>query len=122
MARLFWLDDVQWTAVEPHLPENPPGARRVDDLRLISGIIHGLKSGCRWWDCPPEYGPPTKIQNSLNRGLRPRFWTGLLEALAPSGAATRSASIDSSSVKDHRAAHGREKSSSTLLRIMSHAS
>jgi len=106
MARLFWLDDEQWAAVEPHLPKNQPGARRVDDRRVISGIIHVLKSGCRWCDCPPEYGPPTTIYNRFNRWSRRRFWTGLLEALASSGAVTKSASIDSSYVKAQRAAHG----------------
>ena len=106
MARLFWLDDDQWAAVEPHLPGNQPGARRVDDRRVISGIIHVLKSGCRWCDCPPEHGPPTTIYNRFNRWSRRRFWTGLLEALASSGAVTKSASIDSSYVKAQRAAHG----------------
>jgi transposase len=33
----------------------------VDDRRVISGIVHVLKSGCRWCDCPPDYGPPTMI-------------------------------------------------------------
>ena len=32
---------------------------RSDDRRVISGIVHVLRSGCRWCDCPPEYGPPT---------------------------------------------------------------
>jgi transposase len=35
------------------------GKDRVDDRRVISGILHVLKSGCRWCECPPEYGPPT---------------------------------------------------------------
>jgi transposase len=35
----------------------------VDDRRVISGIVHVLKSGCRWCDCPPDYGPPTTIYN-----------------------------------------------------------
>ena len=30
-------------------------------MRVISGIVHVLRSGCRWCDCPPEYGPPTTI-------------------------------------------------------------
>jgi transposase len=33
------------------------GKERVDDRRVISGILHVLTSGCRWKDCPPEYGP-----------------------------------------------------------------
>lgn len=67
MSRLFWLDDQAWAAIEPHLPKNQPGARRVDDRRVISGILHVLKTGCRWQDCPPEYGPPTTIYNRFNR-------------------------------------------------------
>ena len=43
MSRLFWLTDAQWAVIEPHLPSNQPGARRVDDRRVISGIIQGLK-------------------------------------------------------------------------------
>ena len=56
MSRLFWLSDDQWAAIEPFMPKNQSGARRVDDRRVISGIIHVLKTGCRWIDCPKEYG------------------------------------------------------------------
>ncbi|MGB3627287.1 MAG: transposase, partial [Henriciella sp.] len=49
------------------MPENQPGARRVDDRRVISGIMHVLKSGCRWQDCPAAYGPPTTIYNRFHR-------------------------------------------------------
>ena len=53
MADLFWLSDAQWAVMEPFMPRNRPGARRVDDRRTISGIVHVIKSGCRWRDCPP---------------------------------------------------------------------
>ena len=106
MGKLFWLNDTQWAAIEPHLPKNQPGARRVDDRRVISGIIHVLKVGCRWEDCPAEYGPHTTVYNRFNRWSRRRFWTGLVEALASAGAVTRSTSIDSTYVKAHRSAHG----------------
>ena len=106
MARLFWLSDAQWALIEPHVPSNQPGARRVDDRRVISGIIHVLKTGCRWCDCPAEYGPSMTIYNRFNRWSRRRFWTDLVEALAASGAVTKSTSIDSTYVKAHRSAHG----------------
>ena len=106
MSRLFWLSDAQWAAIEPHLPKNQPSARRVDDRRVISGIIHILKTGCRWCDCPAEYGPPTTIYNRFNRWSRRRFWTGMLEALTTCGAVTRSMALDSSSVKAQRSAFG----------------
>ena len=40
MAELFWLSDAQWERIRPHLPEYKRGFRRVDDRRVISGIIH----------------------------------------------------------------------------------
>jgi transposase len=64
---LFWLNDDQWQQIEPHLPQDVRGKERVDDRRVISGILHVLKSGCRWCDCPPEYGPPTTIYNRFVR-------------------------------------------------------
>jgi hypothetical protein len=48
---LFWLADEAWVAIEPHLPKNQPGASRGDDRRVISGILHVMKVGCRWCDC-----------------------------------------------------------------------
>ena len=60
---LFWLSDEQWQRIEPHLPTDVRGVERQDDRRIISGIIHVLKSGCRWSDCPEAYGPQTTIYN-----------------------------------------------------------
>jgi transposase len=64
---LFWLSDEQWSRIKPHLPTDVRGIERVDDRRVISGIVHVLKSGCRWCDCPPEYGPATTIYNRFVR-------------------------------------------------------
>ena len=61
MTRLFWLSDEAWAAIDPHLPRGKPGKPRVDDRRVISGILHVLKTGCRWRDVPPEYGPATTM-------------------------------------------------------------
>jgi transposase len=46
------------------------GKERADDRRVISGILHVLRSGCRWKDCPPEYGPHTTIYNRFTRWAR----------------------------------------------------
>jgi transposase len=48
---------------------------------------------CRWCECPTEYGPSTTIYNRFNRWSRKRFWIELVEALATSGAVTKSTSI-----------------------------
>jgi len=103
---LFWLSDEAWAAIEPHLPKNQPGARRVDDRRVISGILHVLKVGCRWCDCPADYGPSTTVYNRFNRWSHRGFWVTLLDALVDTGAVTKSTSIDSTYVKAQRAAFG----------------
>jgi transposase len=59
MTDEYWLDDRAWAAIGPLLQKNRPGARRVDDRRVISGILFVLRSGCRWKDCPAVYGPHT---------------------------------------------------------------
>jgi len=101
----FWLNDEQWTAIEPLLPKNAAGARRVDDRRVISGIIHVLQSGCRWQDCPSHYGPPTTIYNRFHRWSGRRVWHRILAALvAMDGSAFQA--IDSTTAKAHRSAGG----------------
>ncbi|MBV9813011.1 MAG: transposase [Acetobacteraceae bacterium] len=52
MSSAFYLSDNQWAAIAPLLPSNQPGARRVDDRRVLSGIVHVLRTGCRWQDTP----------------------------------------------------------------------
>ena len=60
MARsLFWLSDAAWKTLELHLPHGKPGKPRVDDRIVISGILHVLKTGCRWRDVPSAFGPLT---------------------------------------------------------------
>ena len=49
----FWLSDEQRCRIEPHLLRDVRGKERVDDRRVVGGILHVLKSGCRWCDCPP---------------------------------------------------------------------
>ena len=105
-SSLFWLSDEAWAAIEPHLPKNQPGARRVDDRRVISGIVHVLKVGCRWCDCPADYGPSTTVYNRFNRWSRRGFWLKLLDALAGAGAVTKSTAIDSTYIKAQRSAFG----------------
>ncbi len=68
---LFWLTVAQFARIEPHLPRDTRGKPRVDDRRVISGIVHVLKSGRRWIDAPPDYGPRKTLYNRYVR-WRPR--------------------------------------------------
>ena len=112
MARhLFWLSDEAWTAIEPHLPHGKAGKPRVDDRTVISGILHVLKTGCRWRDTPAAYGPPTTIYNRYNRWSARGIWQRLFEKMAASGAVPDELSIDSTHVKAHRSAAGSKRGS-----------
>lgn len=62
MADHFWLSEVQWAAIEPHIPKIYTGKRRVDDRRMISGIVHRLREGGRWRALPEAYGPYDGVQ------------------------------------------------------------
>jgi transposase len=106
MARIYWLSDAEWTRIEPHLPRGRRGARRVDDRRVISGIIHMLRCGARWRDCPTEYGPYTTVYNRFNRWSRQGVWHAIFEALTGESGIYSSAAIDSTHVRAHRSAAG----------------
>ncbi len=82
MADLFWFSDEQWSRIEPLLPTNTRGMPRVDDRRVLSGIVHVLKSGCRWSDCPADYGPPKTIYNRFVRWARRGTWEDIFATLA----------------------------------------
>jgi transposase len=103
---LFWLSDEQWVRIEPQLPTDVRGVERVDDRRVISGIVHVLKSGCRWCDCPEAYGPPTTIYNRFVRWARRGIWENLFRELAANGRSANTQMIDSTHVKAHRSAAG----------------
>jgi transposase len=47
----------EWTAIKPMLPNKPRGVRRVDDRRVLDGIVWVLRSGAPWRDLPTTYGP-----------------------------------------------------------------
>jgi len=103
---LFWLNDDQWQQIAPYLPKDVRGKSRVDDRRVISGIIHVIKSGCRWCDCPPEYGPPTTIYNRFVRWAERGVWERLFRGLAERSRSTETQMVDSTHIKAHRSASG----------------
>ncbi len=118
MADLFWLSDEAWAAIQPHLPRGLPGKPRVDDRRVISGILHVLKTGCRWRDVPAAYGPPTTVYNRFTRWSSRGIWQRMFERMAAAGPVPQELSLDSTHVKAHRSAQstkggrGRKRSAS----------
>lgn len=105
MGELFRLNDRQWAAIEGLLP-HLGGKRRVDDRRVISGILHRYREGLRWRTIPAEYGPRTTLFNRFNRWSKRGLWQQLFAALAACEDPPAVAMVDSTSMRAHRAAAG----------------
>lgn len=71
-----------------------------------SGILHALRTGCRWRDVTLAYGPPTTIYNRYHRWSQHRIWQHIFEKMATAGTVPAELSLDSTHVKAHRSAQG----------------
>jgi transposase len=105
MSDFFWFSDAQWARIEPLLPTDVRGMKRVDDRRVLSGIVHALRSGGRWADCADVYGPKKTLYNRFVRWAERGIWERIFSTLASAGEADR-LFIDSSCIKAHRCAGG----------------
>lgn len=106
MADFFWFSDTQWARIAPLLPTNMRGMKRVDDRRVLSGIVHALKCGGRWADCADVYGPKKTLYNRFVRWSERGIWENIFSALAGAEDAPDRLFIDSSCIKVHRCAGG----------------
>src|SRR5262245_195172 len=112
---LFWLSDEQWKQIKLHLPTDVLGVARVDDRRVIRGLVQVLISGWPWCDCPPEYGPPPTSYNRFVRWARRGIWENIFRKLAGNGRSADTQMIDSTHVKAHRSAAGGKGGSKSRL-------
>ncbi len=106
MSDLFWLTDKQFARLAPLLPSDTRGVPRVDDRRVISGIVQVLRSGGRWADAPPEYGPRKTLYNRFVRWAARGIWQDVFMSLARSSGPSAVLLLDSTHAKAHRCAAG----------------
>ena len=92
----FWLTEDQYSRLAPLLPSDTRGKPRVDDRRVISGIVHVLKSGGRWIDAPDVYGPHKTLYNRFVRWAAKGVWVDIFDILASAGGPPTQVLIDSS--------------------------
>lgn len=102
----FWLSEEQFERLRPLLPDKVRGVARVDDRRVISGIIHVVKSGGRWVDAPACYGPRKTLYNRFVRWAAKGIWQEMFVTLAAAGGPPAEVLIDSTHMKAHRSAGG----------------
>ena len=77
---------------------------RVDDRRVVSGIIYAIKHGLQWKDAPDEYGPHKTLYNRFVRWSKFGVFNKIFIELANKTPFDGSLMIDSTHLKAHRTA------------------
>jgi transposase len=91
------VSDAQWQAIAPYLPAAAgTGRPRVDDRRLVNGIIYVLLSGCRWGDMPSQYGSAKTAWRRHKELQEHGVWDRVLQALRDQG--DRAGAVDRQAV------------------------
>ncbi|MBB6193584.1 transposase [Sphingobium wenxiniae] len=101
--RRYELTDREWAIIEPLLPNKPRGVARVDDRRVLNGIMWRFRSGATWAEVPERYGPPTTCYNRFVRWRKAGVWDRLLAAVS-AGCNGELVMIDSTCMRVHQ--HG----------------
>ena len=89
--------------LSPHFPLSH-GKPRVDDRRVLSGIIYVIRHGLQWRDAPAAYGPHKTLYNRFIRWSRMGVFDRIFAALAAEGGPPERLMIDSTHLKAHRTA------------------
>lgn len=103
MSNLYWLSEAQMARLRPFFPKSH-GKPRVDDRRVLSGIIFVNRNGLRWCDAPREYGPAKTLYNRWKRWSDNGVFARIMMGLAAEGTANKTIMIDATYLKAHRTA------------------
>ena len=103
MNGLFLLSKAQMRRIAPYFPLSH-GVARVDDRRVISGIIFVIRNGLRWRDAPKDYGQHKTIYNRFIRWSRLGVFNRIFAELAAKGGRPARLMIDTTHLKAHRTA------------------
>ena len=103
MSDLIWLSEAQMRRIEAYFPLSH-GVPRVDDRRVLSGIVFVIRNGLRWRDAPVDYGPHKTIYNRFIRWSRLGVFNRIFAGLAAEGGSPDQLMIDATHLKAHRTA------------------
>ena len=103
MSDLWLLSEAQMRRIEPYFPLSH-GIPRVDDRRIVSGIIFVIRNWLRWRDAPADYGPHKTIYNRFIRWSRLGVFNRIFAELAAKGGRPDRLMIDATHLKAHRTA------------------
>lgn len=87
-----------------HIFNEAMGGHRVDDYRVLSGVIFVDRNGLRWRDVPLNYGPHKPLYNKWKRWVAMDVFGWMMEGLAAKSADPKTVMIDATSLKARRTA------------------
>ena len=100
MNNLYWLTEAQMVRLRPFFLRSQ-GRPRVDDRRVLSGIIFINRNGLRWCDAPAAYGPPKTLYNRWKRWSDLGVFAAIMNGLAAEDPDNKTISIDATYLKAH---------------------
>ena len=100
---LYWLDEDQMGRIDIYFPPSR-GKPRVDDRRVLSGIVHVIRNGLRWCDAPKEYGPYKTLYNRFMRWSKLGVFDCIFRELVLHRQPGEAIMIDATHLKAHRTA------------------
>jgi len=103
MSDRFWLTDGQMARLEPFFPKSH-GKPRVDDKRVLGGIIFINRNGLRWRYTPREYGPHKTLYNRWKRWSDKGIFARMMVGLTAGHSEQTTVMIDATCLKAHRTA------------------
>jgi putative transposase len=103
MSELFLLSRGQKRRIEPFFPRSR-GLPRVDDRRIVSGIVYVIRNGLQWKDAPRAYGPHKTLYNPFVGWSRLGVFANIFAALAAETGEPERLMIDATHLKAHRTA------------------
>jgi transposase len=101
MRDLFLLSKAQMARISPYFPLSH-GVPRVDDRRVVSGIVYVIRNGLQWKDAPKAYGPHKTLYNRFIRWSGLGVFDRIFASLAGEGPKPERIMIDSTHLKAHR--------------------
>ena len=103
MSKLFLLSKAQMSRLKPYFPL-AHGVPRVDDRRVVSGIVYVIRNGLQWKDAPKRYGPHKTLYNRFIRWSRLGVFDRIFASLAAEGPRPERIMINATHLKAHRTA------------------
>lgn len=103
IIRLFLLSERQMARISPYFPLSH-GVPRVDDRRVVSGIVYVIRNGLQWKDALRDYGPHKTLYNRFIRWSRRGVFDRIFAALAGEGPRPERIMIEATHLKAHRTA------------------